>query len=273
MFIFGDNLAAMRELHARGERFHLIYLDPPFFTGRDFMMGDELAFSDRWDGIESYMEHLRARIAAAHSLLAPEGSLVVHVDPTVSHDVRGMLDARFGRHAFCDEIVWRYRRWPSKSSRQLQHVHDALIRYALDPERARFTQLYEDLAPSTLAVWGRKKQRAKIENWTRVKSEATAEDSPGVPLGDAWDIGIIAPSSRERTGYPTQKPEALLERVVSAFSLPGDSVLDPYSGSGTLGAVCARLGRRWVGIDSSPVAARVITQRLTCEAVSWVGKF
>jgi DNA modification methylase len=260
-FIAGDNLEVMRTLHAAIERFRLIYIDPPFFTQRDHMMGDEVAFSDRWDGLEAYSMYLRLLFVSAHRLLAPEGSLIVHVDPEVSHDVRFLLDGIFGRHCFCDEIVWRYRRWPAKT-RRCQRVHDVLIRYALDPTKARWNQLYEELAPSTLETWGRGKQRAVTRNGRRVRSELTGEDSLGVPIGDVWEIGIIAPIAKERTGYPTQKPERLLERLILAFSNEGDAVLDPTCGSGTTLAVAGRLGRRATGIDSSVAAARVTGVRL-----------
>lgn len=261
----GDNLVVMRDLRAAGESFHLIYIDPPFFTGRDFYRGDDLAFSDRWSSLEAYLGHVEERVEVAHDLLAPEGNLVVHVPPEVAHDVRAILDRRFGRSGWCDEIVWRYRRWPAKA-RRCQRVHDVLLRYARDPGKARWNQLYEELAPSTLAQWGRGKQRAVIRDGQRIRSESTEEASKGVPIGDVWDIGIIAPSSNERTGYPTQKPERLLERVVLAFSNEGDRVLDPTCGSGTTLAVASRLGRLATGIDMSPVAHRVAAERLSTGA-------
>ena len=101
----------------------------------------------------------------------------------------------------------------------------------------------------------------------RQRSSSTEEESPGTPLGDVWEIGIVAPIARERTGYPTQKPEALLERLVQAVTDPEDLVLDPYAGSGTTLAVCARLGRRSVGIDASPEALRIIRRRLREQGV------
>jgi site-specific DNA-methyltransferase (adenine-specific) len=133
-----------------------------------------------------------------------------------------------------------------------------------DPSvRPRFRQLYEPLAPSTLATWGTRKQRAIVgDDGRRTRSSKTREPTPGAPLGDVWDIGIVAPVARERTGYPTQKPEALIERLVSACSDPGDWVLDPYLGSGTTAAVCARLDRLHVGIDMNPDAIAITRQRL-----------
>jgi len=139
-----------------------------------------------------------------------------------------------------------------------------LFRWVRDPEQDhRWNQLYEPLAPSTLKHWGTRRQLAEVdENGRRLRSTTTNEPSPGVPLGDVWEIPIIAPRARERTGYPTQKPEALLERIITACSVPGDLVLDPYMGSGTTIVVAERLGRRAIGIDSGDEAVRLASMRL-----------
>jgi site-specific DNA-methyltransferase (adenine-specific) len=174
-----------------------------------------------------------------------------------------LCDELFGAECFASEIVWRYRRWPAKTP-NFQRVHDVLLRYVRFAEvPARFSQLYEPLAPSTLATWGTGRQRAVVDAaGRRRRSITTPERSPGTPLGDVWDIGIIAPIAKERTGYPTQKPEALLERLISACTLPGDSILDPYLGSGTTLAVAQRLGRCGLGIDSNPRSLELTRQRL-----------
>jgi DNA modification methylase len=274
----GDNLAALGALAGElAGRVALAYLDPPFLTGRlharvhrsrDERSGKILralspAFDDRWDDLASYLAALRDRIEAVRALLAPSGCMVVHVDPRTSHYVKVLCDEVFGEQAFASELVWRYRRWPSKTP-NFQRVHDVLLRYVRDPsEPPRFVQLYEPLAPSTRATWGDKKQRAIVaDDGRRARSSTTEEASPGAPLGDVWDIGIVAPVAHERTGYPTQKPEALLERLLRACTREGDLVLDPYAGSGTTLAVAWRLGRRALGIDQSPVAIQVIRERL-----------
>jgi site-specific DNA-methyltransferase (adenine-specific) len=169
----------------------------------------------------------------------------------------------FGPRCFASEIIWRYRRWPSKT-KNFQRVHDVLLRYVKDHRvEPRFSQLYEPLAASTVATWGVQRQRAVVgASGVRTHSSRTAHESPGAPLGDVWEIGIIGPVARERTGYPTQKPEALLQRLIEACSAPHDLVLDPYAGSGTALVVGTRLGRRTLGIDQSPEALDVIRQRL-----------
>ncbi len=278
MLIEGDNLAGMGALHHRSPgAFTLAYLDPPFLTGRQhakvlrsrdrktgrIIRDEQVAFDDRWGGLDEYLAALRPRLAAARQLLAPHGSLVVHVDTKTSHYVKVMCDELFGLECFASEIIWRYRRWPSRT-RNFQRVHDVLLRYVRDPAATtRFNQLYEPLAASTVATWGERKQRAVVdESGRRLRSSLTADPTPGTPLGDVWEIGIVAPVARERTGYPTQKPEALLRRLVEACTDPDDLVLDPYAGSGTTLAVCAHLGRRVVGIDSSRQALTTIRRRL-----------
>ncbi|HSQ62365.1 MAG TPA: site-specific DNA-methyltransferase [Polyangiaceae bacterium] len=268
----GNNLDVLRSLSAsmRGA-VTLAYMDPPFLTGRvhEAVRGRgeertvEPAFDDRWTDRASYLEALAPRLELIRELLAPHGSVVVHVDPKTSHYVKVLCDEVFGEECFASEIVWRYRRWPSKTP-NFQRVHDVLLRYRKSADHApRFNVLYEPLAASTLATWGTRKQRAVVApSGRRLRSSSTREATPGVPMGDVWDIGVIAPVARERTGYPSQKPEALLERIVSALSSPGEIVLDPYAGSGTTLAVAARLGRAFVGMDQSSVAIDTACARL-----------
>jgi site-specific DNA-methyltransferase (adenine-specific) len=263
----GDNLATMRALakDLRG-KVMLAYLDPPFLTGRvhEILGSKRAAFDDRWTDRACYLEQIAPRIAVVRELLAPEGSMVLHVDPKTSHYLKVLCDEIFGEDAFASEIVWRYRRWPAKTP-NFQRVHDVLLRYRKDPKvPPRWNTLYEPLAPSTLATWGTGKQRAVYSGGKRLRSSTMKEKTPGVPMGDVWDIGVIAPVSKERTGYPSQKPEALLERLICALTNPGDLVLDPYAGSGTTLVVAARLGRHFVGIDASEAALEIAVQRLAC---------
>ena len=266
----GNNLAVLRDLReTHAGQVALVYLDPPFLTNRvheakDRATGVErVAFDDRWADRAAYLEALAPRFHAIADLLAPHGSVVIHVDPKTSHYVKVLADEVFGDDAFASEIVWRYRRWPSKTP-NFQRVHDVLLRYRKDPAVApRWNPLYEPLAASTIATWGTTKQRAVFEKGgKRARSSRTAEATAGVPMGDVWDIGVLAPVARERTGYPSQKPEALLDRIVMALSDPGDLVLDPYAGSGTTLAVAAKRGRRFLGIDQSEVALETTLRRL-----------
>jgi DNA modification methylase len=272
----GDNLSCLRGMATDySDAVTLAYMDPPFFTNREHQAWLRKAgaprgaarqrvpaFDDRWPDLASWLEALGARLVATRALLAAHGSVVVHVDPKTSHYVRVLGDEIFGADAFASEIVWRYRRWPSKTP-NFQRVHDVLLRWRRDPRAVgRWNQPYEPLAASTLATWGTNKQRAVFaKDGRRARSSSTSEPTAGVPMGDVWEIGVIAPVARERTGYPSQKPEALIERVLGALSNPGDLVLDPYAGSGTTLAVAHRMGRPFVGIDASRVALETTRAR------------
>jgi site-specific DNA-methyltransferase (adenine-specific) len=148
-------------------------------------------------------------------------------------------------------------------------MHDVLLFYTASPDNQHtFHTLYgyEKLAPSTLKTFGTKKQRADFSSGHR-KPGVEEEETQGPPLSDTWEVGVIAASGRERTGYPTQKPEALLERVLRASSNEGDLVLDPFCGCGTTLAVAHKLARRFIGIDAAPHAIDICRKRLASAAV------
>lgn len=296
--IHGDNLGELRRISACSV--DLVYADPPFRTGDVFRTSTgAVAYSDRWtwtnaeDALftsigtstastnircvhalaslldlygrgpdSAYLVHLAARLVELRRVLTASGVCIVHINDTMSHLVRVLLDAVFGRERFVNEIIWRYRRWPVPAKR-LQRMHDVLLVYSVS---STFTfhdvRGYEPLADSTQRTFGGAKQRAVVRDKQRVKSETTDEQSAGPPLSDVWDIPVVAPSGCERTGYPTQKPEALLERIVLSFSNEGDTVLDPYCGSGTTLAVAEKLGRKWIGLDVSEVAIETSLRRL-----------
>jgi DNA modification methylase len=297
--IHGDNLTALRRMSAGSVS--LVYADPPFQTGDVFRTSaGTVAYSDRWtwtfaeealinelahapgptprwllralipllelyrrgpDG--AYLVQLAARLVEFQRILTPCGVCVVHVDDTMSHLVRVLLDAVFSRDNFVNEIIWRYRRWPAPGKR-LQRMHDVLLVYAASPGAHTFHALhgYEQLAKSTQRAHGTGKQRAVMTDGKRARTSTTDEPSAGPVLSDVWDVPIIAPVANERTGYPTQKPEALLERVVLSFSNEGDVVLDPYCGSGTTLAVAEKHGRKWIGMDASDVAIETSIRRM-----------
>jgi site-specific DNA-methyltransferase (adenine-specific) len=214
-------------------------------------------------GLAAYSAMMAPRLLELSRVLRPTGSLYVHCDPTASHALRLLLDATLGPDCFRNEIIWRYRRWPAKS-RRFQRMHDVLLFYTRAPGiHHTFHALYgyEDIAASTRKTFGTKKQNADFSSGHR-KPGTLDEETIGPPLSDVWEVGVLAPIAKERLGWPTQKPEALLERVVRASSNQGDVVLDPFCGSGTTLAVAAKLGRRWIGIDASPVAVELAEKRL-----------
>jgi DNA modification methylase len=320
----GDNLRILRA-HVADRSVDLVYLDPPFQSGRDYNLifephgerrGDQRAqahaFTDTWrwgpeaeqlyaevaraaDAPATALRSLRAmlgesdvmaylcmmapRLLELHRVLKKSGSLYLHCDPTASHYLKVLLDSIFGPACFRNEVIWRYRRWPTKAHRY-QRMHDALLFYTASPGKAHtFNTLYgyEKLAASTLKTFGTKRQRADFSSGHRKPGvEASDTQGPqlsdfwevddieesGPPLSDAWEVSVIAAIGKERTGYPTQKPEALLERVILASSNPGDVVLDPFCGCGTAISVAQRLGRRWIGIDVKDVAIAIVRERM-----------
>jgi site-specific DNA-methyltransferase (adenine-specific) len=251
-------------------RVDLVYLDPPFGTGGSFALteraggeGDVPAYSDRWGAdLGAYLSTMQVQLTLARALLSDRGALFLHCDWHVGHYLRCLLDEVFGAECFKNEIVWRYRRWPAKTS-VFQRMHDVVFWYGKTPDdRHAWTPHYEPLAASTLKTFGTKRQVADFSSGRRKPSQ-TDEESRGAPMSDVWDIGIIAPISRERVGYPTQKPEALLHRIVSAVTRPGDLVADFFAGSGTTLVVAEKLGRRWIGCDAGPAAIHAARKRLT----------
>lgn len=197
----GDNLEIMRALAKAKLWFDLVYMDPPFNTGWTFTTSEgRFAFEDKWPSRDEYLFELGRRVSLAWELLALHGTLVVHVDPKESHYVKVMCDKLLGPERFANEIIWRYRRWPALTP-AFQSVHDVLLVYRKPRAVERWTQLYEPLAPSTVKTWGTKKQTAVVKDGKRVRSSTGSEESKGVAMGDVWEIPIIAPVSKERTGY------------------------------------------------------------------------
>lgn len=261
-----DNLPLLRGF--ADESFQLIYIDPPFNTGHtqalhrrtvqrtDDASADRLGFQGRGytttlgqrrayaDRFDDYWAFLGPRLAEARRLLDATGTLYVHLDYREAHYAKVALDELFGRECFLNEIIWAYdfggksrRRWPAK--------HDTILVYVKDPERYHFDSEAVDREPYMAPglVTPEKRARGKLPT-------------------DVWWHTIVPTNGGERTGYPTQKPEGVLRRIVTASSRPGNLVLDFFAGSGTTGAVCAELDRRFVLIDQNPEAVRVIEQRL-----------
>ena len=212
--------------------------------------------------MKAYLTFMAQRIIEMHRVLKDSGSLYLHCDPTASHYLKLILDYVFGKNNFRNEIVWNYRRWPAKQQ-NFQRMHDVIFRYSVD-EQVTWNQLYEPLAETTLKADGGKKiLNVFDEEGVRKRGTKTGEESPGAPMRDVWDIGILSPTAKERTGYPTQKPLALLDRIIRASSNAGDMVMDPFCGCATTCVAAQNLGRNWIGIDVSEVAVNLVTDRLS----------
>lgn len=263
--LLGDNLDLLPELPDAS--FQLIYLDPPFNTGKQMTRrtfatqstadeGDRTGFAGRSystrllaessyrDQFDDYLAFLAPRLEHAHRLLTDTGTLYFHIDYREAHYCKLLLDEIFGREQFLNEIIWAYdygarakRRWPAK--------HDTILVYVKSAKDYYFNSEQVDREPYMAPglVTPEKAERGKLPT-------------------DVWWHTIVPTSGKEKTGYPTQKPEGIVRRMVLASTQEGDACLDFFAGSGTLGAVCQQLGRNWTLIDENPEAIRVMQERL-----------
>lgn len=266
---------------------HLIYLDPPFNTNtrqigrvRGKPSDAGLAYDDAFGSPAGYIAYMRPRVEAMRRILAPNGSLFFHCDWRMSHHVRLMLDEIFfGTHCcdstavndgssklkiqgsglFVNEIIWHYGLGASKAQRRLLTKHDVIFWYANGPDYT-FHLIREEPTPAMLAKYVHTDEQG---NRYMMSYGRRYYLQGGKPLDDVWDMPAIAPTSRERVGYPTQKPLVLLRRIIALASNEGDVVLDPFCGSGTTLVAAQALGRRWIGIDANPKAVALAQKRLS----------
>ncbi len=259
--ICGDNLEELAKLSK--ESVDLIYIDPPFFTHKQYevVWGDEAeirSYKDRWEGgIEHYISWLKPRIKAMYEVLKSTGSFYIHCDSHANAHIRIMLDEIFGEENFRNEIIWCYR-GAGYPKNDFGKRHDTIFRYSKTQDYVfNLDDVREKYAEAT-------KERFShyIGNIRKGKDFGIQKLNPlGRQPDDWWQIQPIAPSAKERVGYPTQKPEALLERIIKASSDKGDIVADFFCGCGTTIAVAQKLGRKWIGIDISPTAIKIIQKR------------
>ncbi len=246
-----DNLHRLAQFPA--ESIDLIYLDPPFFSNRHYevIWGDEAeirSFEDRWQGgIQVYVDWMRERMIELHRVLKPNGSLYLHCDWHAGHYLKVMMDDIFGYRQFQNEFVWYYS-GGGASKRRWARKHDTIFFYTKGKE---WTFNVDDVR--TEHKWDRGQRRAD-------GSERDYEK--GKLPDDVWEHHAVMPWSKERIGYPTQKPEELLRRLIAASSNPKDIVLDPFAGCGTALVAAHQLDRQWIGIDISPTGVNVMKRQL-----------
>ena len=270
---FGDNLPTLNSMDSGCV--DLIYIDPPFNTGRErnltqiktarsgdgdrvgfqgnryqTIRGESRSYSDRFDDFLAFIE---PRLTEAHRVLKADGSLYFHIDYREVHYCKVLLDQVFGRESFLNEIIWAYdyggrtkKKWPPK--------HDNILWYAKDPENYTFNREAIERIPymSPGLVGPEKAARGKLPT-------------------DTWWHTIVPTNGKEKTGYPTQKPLGILNRIIQASSNPGDLVLDFFAGSGTVGESCLQLGRRFMLVDNNPEAIAVMRKRFTgVDGIEWL---
>lgn len=268
---FGDNLAVIQEWP--DEQFDLIYIDPPFNTGkvqsrtRSKAIRDEHGhhvgfkgkkyrmiemetkrFNDQFD---DYMDFLRPRLIEAYRLLSPRGSFFLHIDYREVHYAKILLDVVFGRQSFLNEIIWAYD-YGGRAKKRWSAKHDNILFYVKDIND--YTFRYEDMDRIPYMAPG-----------LVTKEKARRGKTPT----DTWWHTIVSPNGQEKTGYPTQKPRGVLDRIVRVHSNPGDTVLDFFAGSGTTGESAIMNNRHAVLVDNNEEAMRVMEARFRSVRVSW----
>ncbi len=267
----GDNLAIMRALLPEWkERLDLIYADPPFLTGNAYAArvgrGEDSRKPDTWQKVEgyedswpngaAYLDMLYYRLQCMYDLLAPTGTLYLHLDWHASAYARVLLDEIFGPDRLLNEIVWVYH-GPSPIRSAFKRKHDTILAYTKSKEYTfNADAVRVPYAASTVKTF-------------QSSDKAGFGKKPDLAQGkvpeDWWYFPVVARLHNERTGYPTQKPEALMERIILASSNEGDWVGDFFCGAGTTAVVASRLGRRWIACDNAPLATRSTYRRMLLE--------
>jgi len=293
---YGDNLEILRE-YIKDATIDLIYLDPPFNSNKDYnvLFGEKngtqspaqiKAFEDTWhwdrkaeetyreiveslprevadltkalrsflgeNDIMAYLVMMAIRLQELYRVLKSTGSIYLHCDPTASHYLKLVMDAVFGAKNFRNEIVWYYRRW-TNASRNFQKMHDIIFWYSKAADY-KFEKLFQPFSEKTIH------RKISVDGITNLGEKRDLEK--GIVMHDVWEIPYIHSQSKERLGYPTQKPEALLERIIKASSNEGDIILDPFCGCGTTITVAEKLKRKWIGIDITHLAVSLMKHRL-----------
>jgi len=252
----GDCLVKLQGLAS--ESIDLIYIDPPFNSNHNYASSvkasDHRSFKDRFDGVNAYLRYMQPRLKELYRVLKPTGSFYYHCDWHASHYIKVLLDSPdlLGYANFQNEIVWCYRSGGASPRKRFSRKHDIILFYSKTDDYV-FNGLREKSYNRGLKPY-------------RFRGVEEHRDEAGwyteVGMKDYWEINMVGRTSRERLDYPTQKPGALLERIVSASSNVGDVVLDAFCGSGTTLAAAQKLGRRWIGIDISPAACKLAGERL-----------
>jgi len=313
----GDCLEAMSAISDNS--IDLAYADPPFFSGRDYMMDNVVVFSDKWVSLDEYLEWMKVRLVELHRVLKPMGSIYLHCDPTASHYLKVLMDAVFSPENFLNEVIWERTSAHNIRTKGYVRANDTILfyskttkfvfndqyteygveqmrRYKPDetgrlykaenltfssPNRNRQFE-WRGAKPPPNRSWGASLEQ--LEEWYAqgrilLKKDGTPrldglkvylDETKGKPVSTNWtDIPRVGNTAAERLGYPTQKPEALLERIIQASSNEGDVVLDPFCGCGTTGAVCMRLQRYHIGIDTSEIACEIARRRIAEEEAKY----
>jgi site-specific DNA-methyltransferase (adenine-specific) len=267
MLIHEDCLSAMKRLSDNSV--DMVYMDPPFFTQKTHTLsnasGIRYEFSDVWDSREEYLKFIKERLIECKRVMNAKASIFLHCDTAASHHLRVLLDDVFGESNFRSEIIWTYKRW-SNSKKGLLPGHQTIFFYSKTKDYI-FNTFYGDYSPTTnldqILQARERDARGKAKyKYDSNGSIVLGKEKKGVPLSDVWEIPFLNPKAKERTGYPTQKPIELLEKIIKISTSEGATVLDPFCGSGTTLVAAHLLNRRYIGIDINPDAITLSEKRL-----------
>lgn len=267
MLINSDCLTYLKGMDK--ETIDMVYLDPPFFTQKIQTLttydGREHAYSDIWESREEYNYFIRERLIEIRKAIKNTGSIFFHCDSSSSHYIRLILDDIFGEKNFISEIIWTYKRW-SNSKKSLLPAHQTIFFYSKS-NQYKFNKIYNNYSFTTnLDQILQKRCRNSVnKSCYKIGNDGTyiaSDEKRGVPLSDVWDIPFLNPKAKERTGYPTQKPIELLERIIEISTNCGDTILDPFCGSGTTLVAAQILNRNYIGIDINHDAISISKSRL-----------
>ncbi|MBX9721100.1 MAG: site-specific DNA-methyltransferase [Candidatus Obscuribacterales bacterium] len=266
--IHGDCLDVMKEIADKSV--DLIYLDPPFFTKKKHSLSsrDRLShysFDDLWACHKTYADFMFSRLFEARRILKDSGTIFIHCDKTANHILRLIGEDIFGEENFLSEIIWSYKRW-SNSANNLTPNHQNILFFSKS-DNYKFNKTFTDYSETTnidqiLQKRSRDENNKSIYAREQDGSVVSSDEKKGVPLADVWEIPFLNPKAKERTGYPTQKPILLLDRIIEIATDEGDIVLDPFCGSGTTLVAAKMKGRRYIGIDISIEAIELTKSRL-----------
>lgn len=259
------------------ESVDLIYLDPPFFSQKTHSLansdGNRYEFDDIWKTREEYLYFMKVRLQEMRRVLKSNGSIFIHCNHVAVHYLKILLDDVFSEANFRSEIIWCYKRW-SNAQKGLIPNHQTILYYS-KTNQFKYNTIYQNYSPTTNVDQILQDRVRSKDGRCEYKKDTSGDvvigkEKKGVPLSDVWEIPFLNPKAKERVGYPTQKPVALLKRIIQMASNEGDLVLDPFCGSGTTLVAAKLLNRAYIGIDISSDAVNLAASRLEvlCESTS-----
>lgn len=264
----GDCLEIMKGL--QDKTIDMIYLDPPFLTNKKHSLSSRdrtshYSFDDLWACHKTYADFMLYRLIEAKRILKDSGTIFIHCDKTANHILRLIGEEVFGQDNFLSEIIWSYKRW-SNSANNLTPNHQNILFFS-KTDNYKFNKIFTDYSETTNIDQILQKRSRDAHNKSIYAREddgsvVSADEKKGVPLADVWEIPFLNPKAKERTGYPTQKPILLLDRIIEISTDEGDLVLDPFCGSGTTLVAAKMKGRKFIGIDTSLDAIELSKSRL-----------